>query len=81
MAVTGIAKPSGRPNVMPGPRTPGTSAGLALGAMLDNLGSLAVGRLPGLEASRIALEPAGTEFISQGIDHQQPPYQRIADAQ
>ena len=62
LAVTGIESPSGRPNEAPGPSTPGTRPRAALPTMLDWLGSLAVGRLPGPVANRIALWPARKSF-------------------
>src|SRR4051794_18257461 len=58
LAVTGIASPSGRPNVAPGPLSPGISAPFAWPAIEDSFLSLDVGRLPGLEANWIALAPA-----------------------
>ena len=57
-AVTGIERPSGRPNDAPGPVTPGTSAATACPAMLDWLLSFAVCRFPGPVASTIAVWPA-----------------------
>src|SRR5690349_19149785 len=57
-AVVGIESPSGRPNEAPGPFVPGTSPSAASPAMLDVLGSLAVGMLPGPVASTIAFWPA-----------------------
>src|SRR5205823_12593026 len=58
LAVTGIDRPSGRPNEAPGPSTPGTRPSAASPAMLDWLGSLAVGMFPGPVASTIAFWPA-----------------------
>ena len=58
LAVTGIERPSGRPNDAPGPVMPGTRPSAAWPAMLDWLGSLAVGMLPGPVASTIAFWPA-----------------------
>ena len=57
LAVTGIDRPSGRPNEPPGPVLPGTSAICASPAMFDWLGSFAVGMLPGPVANRIAFSP------------------------
>src|SRR6476469_5971314 len=64
LAVTGIESPSGRPNEAPGPATPGTRPWAALPTMLDWLGSLAVGRLPGPVANRLALCPARKSFMA-----------------
>src|SRR4051794_33124418 len=58
LAVIGIDRPSGSPNEPPGPVMPGTRPSCASPAMLDWLGSLAVGMLPGPVASTIAFSPA-----------------------
>src|SRR5689334_747213 len=57
-AVTGMERPSGRPNDAPGPLMPGTRPSSASPAMLDCLASFAVGMLPGPVASTIAFWPA-----------------------
>src|SRR5579862_6298145 len=66
LAVTGIDSPSGRPKEAPGPFGPGTSPIAALPAMLDWLGSLAVGMLPGPVASTIAFWPA-VKLLKAGV--------------
>src|SRR4029079_13790722 len=58
LAVTGIERPSGRPNEQPGPSMPGPSPSSALPAMLDCFVSLATGMLPGPVASTLAFSPA-----------------------
>src|SRR5215470_3610668 len=66
LAVTGMERPSGNPNDAPGPDTPGTRPSAALPAMLDWLGSLARGMLPGPVASTIAFWPA-VKLLNAGL--------------
>src|SRR6476659_10226455 len=72
LAVTGIERPSGRPNEPPGPSMPGTRPRSALPAMLDWLGSLAVGMLPGPVASTMAFSPAVDLFSATEPGETQP---------